>query len=664
MGHRTYQALLRYAATGALAAATVLAAGSPATAAPAPSGASVSGAAPVYATPPAPSSVTATLVGGGVRVTWTPVTANPPVTHYSVHAGQGSCPILVAADATSAVLPVVPGQRVITPQVEAVNDYGFSAAGAARPVDVRGRASTRYVNLQVLQLSDFHGAIQASPTAAGAGVLASAWKQDRQRVRGTVIVSSGDNIGGSPPVSALFEEFPTIRALNLMGLDVSTFGNHEHDRPLEHVRRVVDASRFRWVVSNYSTLAPLTGERKSVQDLVMLRRSGVKIGIVGMNTEDTPDVVGPGNLTDPATGTTIGITASTRGVQRSINQARARGAEVVIVLAHQGWSQNVDGTPEGRLLDVTRSLTGEDIVFGGHTHQEYLSYEGSTFVAQVPNSGYEYSRTQLCIDTRSGRVVGADTQAVSVKDLVGVTPDPVVQALVDDYVAQTSERMDVRIGQVSDVFPRGGIPPVERSQETPMGDYSAEVVKAAYGTQFAFLNGGGIRDTFPASKYTPGDSTLHRPSPGSSGPYDVTLGDLVSVFPFGNNIAITRISGADLWRALENGVSGWPADGRFPQIAGFRFAFDPALPEGKRVTSVTLPDGSPIPADDQTYSIATVDYMVYGGDGYAGVFRPAEAVVRGPYLDDILAALKRDLAEGIVTPVPVPDGRITIVGAR
>jgi 5'-nucleotidase len=617
--------------------------------------------APSYAKPGVPDQVAARLVPGGVRVSWAPVTAQPSVTRYIVHAGPGSCPVTVRAGATSAVLPVVGGQGVITPTVEAVNAYGFSEGATAPPVDVTGRALGRHANLQILQLSDFHGAIQASSTAAGAAVLASAWKRDRARVPATVIVSSGDNIGGSPPVSALFEEFPTIEALDRMGMDVSTFGNHEHDRPLEHIRRVIDASDFRWVVSNYSTLEPLRGERASARDLVMLRRGGMTIGVVGMNTEDTPEVVAPGNLVDPRTGVEIEIAASTRPVQRAIDQARERGADVVIALAHQGWAQNVDGKPEGRLLQVARNLRGADVVFGGHTHQEYVSYVRQALVAQVPNSGYKYSRTQVCVDTKSGRVIGADTDTVTVADLVGVPPDQAVKALVDDYVARMQEQLDVRIGAVADTFPRGGTPPVERSGETPMGTFAAETLLRVYGTQLAFVNGGGIRDTLPAGRYVPGDTTLRRPTPGSSGPYDITLGDLYAVFPFGNNAATTRISGRALWAALENGVSGYPSDGRFPQIAGFRFTFDPSQPVGERVVSVTLADGTPLPADATTYSVTTLDFMVYGGDGFGDLFQPTSAVVRGPYVEDVIATFQADLAAGDVTAVPAPDGRITVV---
>jgi len=658
MGHRTSTPLALAAAAVCLAiAGSALPASATSAGAP---GAAQQGLAS-YDRPGTPDQVRSQIRPGGVRVAWAPVTADPPVTRYVVHAGQGSCPVTVPAGATSAVLPVVSGQRVITPRVEAVNAYGFSDEGRAPAVDVTGRASGRHVNLQILQLSDFHGALQASPTAAGAAVLATAWKRDRQRVPATVIVSSGDNIGGSPPVSALFEEFPTIEALNLMGMDVSTLGNHEHDRPLEHVRRVVDASTFRWVVSNYSTLAPMRGERARVHDLIMLRRAGVKIGIVGMNTEDTPEVVANGNLVDPRTGIGIEIVASVRPVQKAIDRVRARGADVVVVLAHQGWAQNVDGRPQGRLIQVARNLRGADIVYGGHTHQEYLSYVRNSLVAQVPNSGVEYSRTQVCVDTVAGRVIGAATEPVTVSDLQGVTPDPRVQALVDGYVEQMQEQLDVRVGVVADQFPRGGTPPVERSSETPMGTFTAETLRRTFDTQLAFVNGGGIRDTLPARSYIPGDPTLRRPSQGSSGPYDVTLGDMYAVFPFGNNAATTQISGADLWAALENGVSGYPSDGRFPQIAGFRFAFDPAKPVGQRIVSVTLADGTPLPADDTAYSITTVDYMVYGGDGYGKLFRPTSAVIRGPYVDEVIAALRADVAAGTVTEVPAPDGRIAVI---
>ena len=195
-----------------------------------------------------------------------------------------------------------------------------------------------------------------------------------------------------------------------------------------------------------------------------------------------------------------------------------------------------------------------------------------------------------------------------------------------------------------------------------MGDFSADAVRAKYGTDFALLNGGGIRDTLPASTYIPQDQTLRRPRPGQTGPFDVVLGDVLSVFPFGNNVATTIMSGKQLWQALENGVSKWPTDGRFPQVSGLRFTFDPTKPAGSRILSVSRPDGSPIPADAKTFTVTTVDYLIAGGDGYQGVFSATDLVMREPYLDAVLEAFRKDRAAGRVTLVPPLDGRITRIG--
>jgi len=240
------------------------------------------------------------------------------------------------------------------------------------------------------------------------------------------------------------------------------------------------------------------------------------------------------------------------------------------------------------------------------------------------------------------------------------TPDAAGAALVKKYKDQLTSKLDVKIGQVSGVFPRGGSPAVERSGETPMGDYIADLMRAKYKTDFAIQNGGGIRDTFPAKTYIPANTALVRTG---TGPLDVTLGDAFTVFPFGNQIATTVVTGANLWKALENGVGGnYPGDGRFPQISGFKFSFDASKPVGSRIVSVTKNDGTAIAKDATEYTLTTLDYVIYGGDGYVNVFSPAQAKVKGALLDVFVDALKADMAAGKVTQVPAADGRIKKVG--
>jgi 5'-nucleotidase len=578
-------------------------------------------------------------------------------------------------------MPVVEGQPAGTPVVQAVNAYGFSKPAASNKSYTKAElatvASTQNRAVQVLQLSDLHGAIEVGGSF-GAALLASNWAADRTANAATVALSSGDNIGAAPPISTEFEELPTIEALNLAKLDVSVLGNHEHDRNLDHFNKVVGASDFQWVVSNYNpdSLGAMKSGAKSVKNYTLIERGGVTIGIVGSNTPETIEQVFPGNLDykdSSGAKKTITINPGVAGINSAIKEAKAAGAEMVIALLHQGWLENADGKAKGDLNTLASQIKGAVAIYGGHSHQTFASViPGSARVApivlgQTRNAGVEYTRTQICM--RGDKVVGHSIQhvlkAAAPTINTGVvstvtTQDATAAAMVKKYKDQLSAKLDVKIGQVSATFPRGGTPAVERSGETPMGNYIADLMRAKYKTDFAIQNGGGIRDTFPARTYIPAATGLVRTG---TGPLDVTLGDAFTVFPFGNQVATTVVTGANLWKALENGVGGnYPGDGRFPQISGFNFTFDASKPVGSRVVTVTKLDGTAIAKDSKEYSLTTLDFLIYGGDGYLNVFSPAQAKVKGALLDIFVDALKADMAAGKVTQVPVADGRTKKVG--
>jgi 5'-nucleotidase len=632
----------------------------------------------VYSTPSAPTNVTSYLSTRGVVVKWTPsATANPAITHYVVSAGSGSCPVLVPVTSNSLVtMPVVVGQPGGTPVVQAVNAYGFSAAAKSNKSYTAAQLATvasasNIKSVQVLQLSDLHGAIEASATNIGAAVLASAFANDRKNAAATVTLSAGDNIGAAPPISTEFEEMPTIEAMNLMKFDVSAFGNHEHDRNLAHVQKVIGASDFEWVTSNYgdSSLAVLKSGAKAAKSYTIIERGGVKIGVVGANTETTIEQVFPGNLdyTD-ASGTkrTIEIQAGVTGINSAIAAAKKAGADLVVAVIHQGWSENAGGVAVGVLNDMAPQIKGAAAIYGGHSHQTFSTLVPGTqkvfgtLVGQTLNAGAEYTRSQLCVNTDTNKVLGASIEIVKKAAVSTVVADAATAALVKKYKDQMTVKLDVKIGSVSGTFPRGGTPAVERSGENPMGIYIADLLRAKYKTDFALTNGGGIRDTFPARTYVPVDKTLVRTGTGA---LDVTLGDALTVYPFGNQVATTVVTGENLWKALENGVGGnYPGDGRFPQVSGFKFTFDPTKAVGSRIVSVTKNDGTAIAKDQTVYTLTTLDFIIYGGDGYANVFSPSKAKVFGALLDVFVDALKADMAAGKVTQLPALDGRVKKVG--
>ena len=633
----------------------------------------------VYAKPEAPTNVTSYLSARGVMVKWTAsATANPAVTHYVVSAGSGSCPIIVpVTNSTRVTMPVVAGQPGGTPVVQAVNAYGFSAAAKSNKSYTAAELATvasasNIKSVQVLQLSDLHGAIEGSPSSSiGAAVLATAFANDRKNAAATVTLSAGDNIGAAPPISTEFEELSTIESMNSMKFDVSTFGNHEHDRNLAHVQKVIGASDFQWVTSNYgdSSLAVLKSGTKAAKSYTIIERGGVKIGIVGANTDTTIEQVFPGNLdyTD-ASGVkrTIQIEAGVTGINAAIVAAKQAGADLVVAVIHQGWSENAGGAAVGVLNDMALQIKGAAAIYGGHSHQTFTALVPGkqkiqgTLLGQTLNSGQEYTRSQICVNTDTNKVIGSSIETIKKTALAAVTADVDTAALVKKYKDQMTGKLDVKIGSVSGMFPIDGSPRVQRSGENPMGNYIADLLRTKFKTDFALTNGGGIRDSFPAKNYIPVNKELVRTGTGA---LDVTLGDALTVYPFGNQVATTIVTGENLWKALENGVGGsYPSDGRFPQISGFKFTFDSTKAIGSRIVSVTKNDGTAIAKDQTVYTLTTLDFIIYGGDFYTNMFSPTKAKVFGALLDVFVDALKADMAAGKVTQVPALDGRIKKVG--
>ncbi len=638
----------------------------------------------VYSFPNAPTNVTSYIGAKGIVVRWTPAAdVNPSVTGYVVSAGAGSCPIFVPARNNSVVtMPVVVGQPAGTPVVQAVNAYGFSKPAASNKSYTKEElatiASSANKNVQLLQLDDLHGAIETG-SSFGTSLLISNWNADRTASAATIALSAGDNIGAAPPISTEFEELPTIESLNLMKLDVSTLGNHEHDRDIAHIQKIIGASDFQWVVSNYGdeALAALKSGSKAVKAYTIIDRGGVKVGVVGANTPETFEQVFPGNLDyKDASGAkkTIQIDPGVTGINKAIVDAKAAGAQIVVVLIHQGFAENSAGVAKGPYNALALQIKGAAVIYGGHSRQNFSTLipaskraTAPVLLGQVRGSGVEYTRSQICI--RSGKVVGTSLQhilkAAAPTINTGVvstvtTADATGVALIKKYKDQLTAKLDIKIGQVSGVFPRGGSPAVERSGETPMGNYIADLMRAKYKTDFAIQNGGGIRDTFPAKNYVPANTALVRTG---TGPLDVTLGDAFTVFPFGNQLVTTVVTGANLWKALENGVGGnYPGDGRFPQVSGFKYSFDASKPIGSRIVEVTKLDGTAIAKDSKEYTLTTLDFLVYGGDGYIDVFSPAQAKVTGSLLDLFVDALKADAVAKKVTQLPVVDGRIKKVG--
>ena len=515
------------------------------------------------------------------------------------------------------------------------------------------------VNLQFLDVSDWHGQLDplsfgsgdTAYQAGGAAVLSAYFKQDRAANPNTLTFTAGDAYGASPPLASFFGEQPAVDAMNLIGFDADTFGNHNFDRGIAPLQGLINRAKFAYVSANLSNLdANLT----NVKPYKVFTIRGVKVAVVGITNPEARELVAPTALGS------LQITDPVAAAEKARLAARAEGAQVIVALTHLGVTSldPMTQAPSGPLIDFASKVNGYDVIFGDHTNVQYSGVFNKALVVENLSKGASYARVQLTFDRNNDTVLQSNNAFVIPKT-AAVTPDPAVVAQLAPYRAQLAAQLDTRLGVATALFPRANNN--ERLGEVALGDLVADAVRARYGTQLAIVNGGTLRSPLPSS-YAPQDTTLRRPAPGyqAGPPYDVVAGDVYSVLPFGNSVVTRTVTGTKLYAVLENSVSSLPgSNGRFLQISGFSYQYDVSKSVGSRVVSVTLDGGTAILKDATSYTLTLPDFTNAGGDGYAmlvdgqGTTRELDAQV-------VLDAIK---AQGTITPTPNLGQRIKAVTA-
>jgi 2',3'-cyclic-nucleotide 2'-phosphodiesterase (5'-nucleotidase family) len=277
------------------------------------------------------------------------------------------------------------------------------------------------------------------------------------------------------------------------------------------------------------------------------------------------------------------------------------------------------------------------------------------------SKGATFAKIQLTVDRRTGVVPGSKSVSFHVPLVSAVTPDPAIQAYVDDLNAQLAPLLGTVIGSSSVAIPRadscgqsGG-----RTCESKEGNVVTDAQRLAYGTDFAITNAGSLR----ADLTCPGAGvSAFCPTGITPPPFPITRGGVLGVLPFGNESDTTTLTGAEVEAFLENGVSQMPAaDGRFAQVSGLCFTYDIAAPAGSRVTTMVqqAADGSctgPAIVATTTYTVTINDFMAEGGDGYPSVI--SKSTTRGLLVSDVEAYIASH------SPLnPSIQGRVTCTGA-
>ena len=484
--------------------------------------------------------------------------------------------------------------------------------------------NARFPTVTILHTNDFHMYLLGSTDKTtkkpigGSARIYTLVERERAYNPRTLLVDAGDAIGGGPPIGAFFYGKDVIEVYNAMGYDISTVGNHEFDWGYAKFKEITAPADYEYINANIVD----SNTNKTILPPYSIKSVGfVDIGFIGVVTTDLPVLVNPTGIEGL---TVLDPTATINNYTTSLKDK----VEYTVVLSHLGY--DVDKTVAAKISNV-------NLIIGGHSHTVLTKPDVVNGISIVQTGCYGNNVGKEVVEfvaTSTGaKIVGFRYNLIPITD--SLPEDPTIKALIAPYYDEVTKKMSVVIGEA--LVDLDGERSHVRTMETNLGDFIADWMRNISGTDIAITNSGGIRASIP------------------KGP--ITVGSVYTTIPFDNLLVKLELTGAQVVTALENGYSMVEtAQGRFSQISGIRVKVDLKKPAGSRVVEV-LVNGKTIELD-KVYTVAVLDFMAAGGDGYA-VLKEAKSSkwITGNWMRD-------DLVDYIIAHPQVNvtvDGRITFV---
>ncbi|MGE6487607.1 bifunctional metallophosphatase/5'-nucleotidase [Paenisporosarcina sp. NPDC076898] len=428
-----------------------------------------------------------------------------------------------------------------------------------------------------------------------------------------LLFDSGDVFSGT----LYFNKFlgqADLEFMNLMKVDAMTFGNHEFDlgaSPEGHkaLADFIKAAQFPFVSSNVDFSndvlfkglfnSKISNKEKdgNIYTGIVKEVNGEKVGIFGLTTEETSDISSAGSIT---------FSNYIKDAKKMVRQFENMGINKIVALTHIGYDDNPEIDNDKLLAE---SVKGIDVIVGAHSHTAIpvpvlLNQDTEpTIIVQAGQYAENLGTLDVTFDS-NGVVISHEGKLIPV---ASKTADAEAAALLKKYSDQIEVLKNEEIGAIT-TAPLENLRTAEnsvRKNETPLGnlitdgmlakakEYNKDVV-------MAFQNGGGIRAGI------------------NEGP--ITVGEVITVLPFGNTLATMKLSGAEIKQAFEKSFGVYPLEnGGFLHVSGAKVRFDSSKPAGQRVVSIKYKneDGSYTEIQDGSmYTIATNAFTAKGGDGY------------------------------------------------
>ena len=436
-----------------------------------------------------------------------------------------------------------------------------------------------------------------------------------------ILVDDGDNIQGEP-IGTMTKGEALVELMNEAGYEIAIPGNHEFDYGMEQFLSLTEKAKFQYISCNFNKDGKLVFEPYVIKEL-----GGAKVAFVGVTTPKTLTSSTPKYFQNEKGEFVYGFFQDETGegvykaVQKAVDDARADGAEYVIVLGHMG---NEEESRPWTYADVIENTTGIDAFLDGHSHDtEQVTMKNKDGEDVIRSAcGTKLASVGYCRIAGDGKITAGvykwnnDTSA---PELLGITNDMskavdkasnALNEKLKEVVATTQVKLTINDPEAVD---ENGKPiRMVRRAETNLGDLCADAYRAQSGADIAFVNGGGVRVNIEAG--------------------DITLNDILKVHPFGNAMCVIEVTGQQILDALEWGAWNVPGEnGGFLQVSGLSYEIHTYIDtpckqdentlfagiEGERRVQNVLVNGKPIDPK-ATYTLASHDYMLLNqGDGYS-----------------------------------------------
>ncbi len=533
-----------------------------------------------------------------------------------------------------------------------------AATLAAVPMSAEAEAAKRPrpkpdVQVQLLAFNDYHGnleagtpgtvvtdpAVPAGVPAGGSEFLSTHLAELRAGHRNSLTVAAGDLIGGSPFLSGLFHDEPSVESLNAMGLDVSSVGNHEFDEGVTELLRMqrggchpVDGCYFPdepYAGADFKYLAANVKDKRGRTPLPpywVKSMQGVKVGFIGMTLEGTDALVAQAGIK----GWDFQDEVTTANAL--VPKLRREGVQAIVVLLHEGGAQTGSYDEctgiSGPVVDIAKSLDPEiDAVVTGHTHQPYnCTLPDPAGQPRTVTSAFSFGRIvseiNLSLNAKTGEVDRTKTTAVNHVVTQNVAKDPALTAIIAKWKSISDAIGGRVIGQIAAPILRRG----DRQLESDLGNLVADAqlwATAGNGAQIALMNPGGLRQD------------LRYDSPVGTGG-DVTFSEAFDVQPFGNLLSTIPMTGQQVIDVLKQQCQPLGGSRSFLFLGvseGLTYTLDRTIGTSGTTplctsVSVTNVQLNGVPLDPTaTYQVTVNNFLVDGGDNFT-VFAQVDPSLR------------------------------------